>query len=232
MRYWDAMKAHETVMNWVTEELKSGRLSIGDHLPSERALAETLGVSRSSLREALRVLEALGTISSSTGSGPRSGTIVTAVPEQALSLSLTLQLATSQVGHHDIFETRHLLEGWAALHSDPERGDWSTAERLLGIMDDPALPLEEFLKMDAQFHVILSQSASNPLISTLMDALRSSVADHTVARAHSLPDWPTTAARLQSEHRVILAALREGRREEAVELIRKHITGYYEETKG
>lgn len=226
------MKAHETVMNWVTEELKSGRLGIGDHLPSERALAETLGVSRSSLREALRVLEALGSISSATGSGPRSGTIITAVPEQALSLSLTLQLATSQVGHHDVFEARLLLEGWAAKHSLPDRGDWDLAEKLLAIMDDPELPLEEFLNLDAQFHAVLSRSAANPLISTLMDALRISVADHTVARAQALPDWPATALRLQAEHRAILAALREHRTEEAAELLHQHITGYYEETKG
>lgn len=224
------MKAHETVMDWVTAELKSQRLSIGDHLPSERALAETLGVSRSSLREALRVLEALGTISSSTGSGPRSGTIITAAPEQALSLSLSLQLATSQVGHSDVYEARQLLEGWAALHSSPQRGQWDTAERLLEKMDDPALGLEEFLNLDAQFHVILSKAADNPLISTLMDALRNSVADHTVARARALPDWPQTSARLQREHRKILAALRSGLRSEAAELIRKHIAGYYEET--
>ncbi|MBD8031142.1 FadR family transcriptional regulator [Corynebacterium sp. Sa1YVA5] len=226
------MKAHETVMNWVTEELKSGRLGIGDHLPSERALAETLGVSRSSLREALRVLEALGSISSATGSGPRSGTIITAVPEQALSLSLTLQLATSQVGHHDVFEARLLLEGWAARHSLPERGDWDSAEKLLTIMDDPELPLEEFLNLDAQFHAVLSRAASNPLISTLMDALRTSVADHTVARAQTLPDWRATATRLQAEHRDILTALREHRAEEAAELLHRHITGYYEETQG
>lgn len=226
------MKAHETVMNWVTEELKSGRLGIGDHLPSERALAETLGVSRSSLREALRVLEALGSISSATGSGPRSGTIITAVPEQALSLALTLQLATSQVGHHDVFEARLLLEGWAARHSLPERGDWDSAEKLLTIMDDPELPLEEFLNLDAQFHAVLSRAASNPLISTLMDALRTSVADHTVARAQTLPDWRATATRLQAEHRAILTALREHRAEEAAELLHRHITGYYEETQG
>ena len=226
------MKAHETVMNWVTEELKSGRLGIGDHLPSERALAETLGVSRSSLREALRVLEALGSISSATGSGPRSGTIITAVPEQALSLSLTLQLATSQVGHHDVFEARLLLEGWAARHSLPERGDWDSAEKLLTIMDDPELPLEEFLNLDAQFHAMLSRAASNPLISTLVDALRTSVADHTVARAQTLPDWRATATRLQAEHRAILAAMREHRAEAAAELLHRHITGYYEETQG
>lgn len=219
-------------MNWVTEELQSGRLSIGDHLPSERALAETLGVSRSSLREALRVLEALGSISSATGSGPRAGTIITAAPEQALALSLTLQLATSQVGHNDVYETRLLLERWAARRSSPDRGDWDAAEKLLDVMDDPELPLGEFLTLDAQFHVILTRSASNPLISTLMDALRSSVADHTVALAQALPDWPTTAVRLQVEHRGILAAMRAGRGEEAARLIGEHITGYYEETQG
>lgn len=106
-------------MEWVTEELRSGRLHIGDHLPGERALAEALQVSRSSLREALRVLEALGTIRTATGSGPRSGTIITASPEQALTLALNLQLATSQVEHHHVYEMRLLLESWAA--STPTR---------------------------------------------------------------------------------------------------------------
>lgn len=224
------MKAHETVMEWVTGELRSGRLRIGDRLPSERALAETLGVSRSSLREALRVLEALGTISSATGSGPRSGTVITAAPEQALALSLGLQLATRQVGHHDVFEVRQLLEGWSARHSDPGRVDWAAATRLLELMDAPDLAVEQFLALDAQFHVLLSTAADNPLISTLMDALRSSVAGHTLARARALPDWPATSHRLRVEHRGILDALCAGRREEAAALISAHITGYYEET--
>ena len=65
-----------------------------------------------------------------------------------------------------------------------------------------------------------------------MDALRTSVADHTVARAQTLPDWRATATRLQAEHRAILTALREHRAEEAAELLHRHITGYYEETQG
>ncbi|OKX85370.1 FadR/GntR family transcriptional regulator [Corynebacterium glutamicum] len=225
-----SVKAHESVMDWVTEELRSGRLKLGDHLPSERSLSETLGVSRSSLREALRVLEALGTISTATGSGPRSGTIITAAPGQALSLSVTLQLITDQVSHHDIYETRQLLEGWAALHSSAERGDWDVAEALLEKMDDLSLPLEDFLRFDAEFHVVISKGAENPLISTLMEALRLSVADHTVARARALPDWPATSARLQKEHRAILAALRAGESTLAATLIKEHIEGYYQET--
>lgn len=224
------MKVHETVMDWVTAELRSGRLAIGDHLPGERALAETLQVSRGSLREALRVLEALGTIRTSTGSGPRSGTIVTAAPEQALALALDMQLATRHVEHEHIYEVRLLLEAWAAEHADLERAELAAAEELLERMDTPGLPVREFLQLDAEFHVALSRAAGNPLISTLMDALRTSIADHTLARAEALPDWGATAARLRAEHRGILERSREGDRAGAAALLRQHIEGYYRET--
>lgn len=224
------MKVHETVMDWVTAELRSGRLAIGDHLPGERALAETLQVSRGSLREALRVLEALGTIRTATGSGPRSGTIVTAAPEQALALALNMQLATRHVEHAHIYEVRLLLEAWAAAHAEVDAADLAAAAQLLERMDEPALPVPEFLQLDAQFHATLSRAAGNPLISTLMDALRSSIADHTLARAQALPDWPATAARLRAEHRGILEHVRDGDREGAAQLLREHIEGYYRET--
>ncbi|WP_306231431.1 FadR/GntR family transcriptional regulator [Agrococcus beijingensis] len=223
-------KVHETVMDWVTAELRSGRLSIGDHLPGERVLAETLQVSRGSLREALRVLEALGTIRTSTGSGPRSGTIITAAPEQALALALNMQLATRHVEHEHIFEVRLLLETWSAAHADLASGDWATAAALLDRMDDPALAVADFLQLDAQYHVTLSRAAGNPLISTLMDALRTSIADHTLARAEALPDWTATAARLRAEHRGIYERMRADDREGASTLLREHIRGYYLET--
>ncbi len=226
------MKAHEAVMAWVAAELSSGRLEIGDRLPGERALAETLGVSRASLREALRVLEALGTIRSATGSGPNAGTIVTAAPEQALSLALKLQLASHSVDHRHMAEMRVLLETWAALHSEPARGAWVEAERLLEVMDDPELPIELFLSHDAQFHVALSRGADNPLVSTLMEALRLSISEHTVASALALPDWRATAGRLRAEHRAILAALRSGEANQGAELLREHIEGYERETRG
>ena len=217
-------------MTWVTDELSSGRLRIGDRLPGERALAETLGVSRASLREALRVLEALGTIRSSTGSGPNAGTIVTAAPEQALSLALNLQLATSHVEPRHIAEVRELLETWAARHSDAALCDWTAAEHLLTLMDDTELPIEHFLAHDAQFHVMLSRAADNPLISTLMESLRISISEHTVARARAIPDWGATAERLRDEHRAILDALKSGDRERGAELLRAHIDRYYRET--
>lgn len=224
------MRAHEVVMAWVTGELSSGRLSIGDRLPGERALAETLGVSRSSLREALRILEALGSVRSSTGSGPKSGTIITASPEQALSLALKLQLATSNVEYQHIAETRLLLETWAAQHSNHEQGEWQQAETLLERMEQPGITIDDFLAWDAEFHVTLARSAANPLISTLMEALRLSIAEHASAGAKALPNWEGTVARLKTEHRAILESFQNGDGDQAAVLLRAHIEGYHRET--
>ncbi|SDS79903.1 FadR/GntR family transcriptional regulator [Corynebacterium timonense] len=224
------MRAYDTVMAWVTSRLRSGELSIGDHLPSERALAEELGVSRNSLREALRVLEAMGMLQSATGSGPRSGTVLTAAPEQALGLALSLQLASSQVAPEHVFRVRLLLECAAMRSSDPATLDLEHVRGILEQMDQPDLSIEGFLLLDAQFHVALSRAASNPLLSALMGALRRAISDHTVELSRSLPDWPATARRLRREHAEILEALLSAGGDEAAGLLERHIVGYYEET--
>ncbi|MDO5031966.1 FadR/GntR family transcriptional regulator [Corynebacterium sp.] len=224
------MRIHEKVLDWVTEQLESGQLTIGDHLPSERALAESLGVSRSSLREALRVLEAMGVLQSATGSGQRSGTIVTANPEQALGMAMSFQLASSQMQPEHIFRTRILLETSAMRESNPEGFDVEKTAEILEHMERPDVPIEQFLRLDAQFHVALSRAAENPLLSTLMEAVGLAISDHTLQLSHNLPDWEQTSARLKAEHREILEVLTQGRSAEAAQLLEQHIRGYYQET--
>lgn len=225
------MRSHELVLRWVTEELHSGRLRIGDRLPGERVLAEVLGVSRSSLREALRVLEALGTLQTSTGSGPGAGTIVTAAPEQALTLALGLQVATRQVDPRDVVQVRLLLETWTASNADPGLVDWVAVDRFLDRMDDLTLDVEDFLALDAELHAALSRVAGNPLVSILMDALRTVISDHTRAHACHLTDWEATATRLRAEHREICERIRHGDGAEASTLLGAHISGYYAESR-
>src|SRR5699024_7243361 len=117
-----------------------------------------------------------------------------------------------------------------AQHAQPGMGEWDAVDDLLARMDDPATSLEEFLVCDAEFHITLSRAAGNPLISTLMDGLRTAIADHTLSRAKALQDWAETSARLRAEHREIAESLRAGHREQAAELLRAHIEGYYLET--
>src|SRR5512135_147297 len=78
-------RTYELVLDRVEEQIASGRLRAGDRLPAERELAAALGVSRVAVREAMRVLQAMGVITQGTGSGPDAGTTLTAAPGEALT---------------------------------------------------------------------------------------------------------------------------------------------------
>ena len=111
------MRTHQLVLAWIEDQLSAGRLAVGGRLPAERTLAEQLKVSRTSVREAIRILEAMGVVRAGVGSGPESGTVVISDPTSALGSALRLHVATQHLPVADIVETRILLESWAA-------GDW------------------------------------------------------------------------------------------------------------
>src|SRR5690554_7246196 len=103
-------RAWRIVLEHVERELLDGRLGPGDRLPSERDLSTDLGVGRSSVREALRVLEVLGLIRTATGSGPNSGAIIVALPGGGMSALMRLQVAATGFAVADIVKTRLVLE--------------------------------------------------------------------------------------------------------------------------
>src|SRR4051812_34402795 len=74
------VRTYEQVMSQFEERILDGRLKAGDHLPSERDLAIQLGVSRPSLRESLRVLEALGIVEIRRGGGSDGGALLVGTP--------------------------------------------------------------------------------------------------------------------------------------------------------
>ncbi len=81
-------RAWKVVLDKIETDLLEGRLGPGDRLPSERDLVAQLGVGRSSVREALRVLEVMGLIRTGTGSGPSAGAIVISSPTGGMSAFL------------------------------------------------------------------------------------------------------------------------------------------------
>jgi GntR family transcriptional repressor for pyruvate dehydrogenase complex len=83
-------RTHELVVRHVEQLLVGGGLRPGDRLPSERVLAEQLGVGRPSVREALKVLEALGVVRSSPGQGRGSAAVVVARPGEAIGAAMLL----------------------------------------------------------------------------------------------------------------------------------------------
>src|ERR1700710_760952 len=98
----ESVRAWQEALSSVESRLISGDLVPGDHLPSERTLAAELGVGRSSVREALRVLEVLGLLRTQSGSGPESGAIIIARPSGGMSSLIRLQVAAQGFAVDDV----------------------------------------------------------------------------------------------------------------------------------
>ena len=109
-----APRAYSVVLDWLEEQLRSGEIVVGDKLPGERALAEQFGISRASVREATRILDAMGLVRSGVGSGPNAGAIVISEPSAALAWALRMHVATKALPVRDLVQTRLVLETQAA----------------------------------------------------------------------------------------------------------------------
>jgi DNA-binding FadR family transcriptional regulator len=109
-------RAWRTALENIEARLLGGELRPGDHLPPERQLAAELGVARSSVREAVRVLEVLGLVRTGTGSGPNAGAIIVSSPDGGLSAVMRLHVAAQGFPVADVVEARLVVEPAIAAH--------------------------------------------------------------------------------------------------------------------
>ncbi|MDT0158462.1 GntR family transcriptional regulator [Microbacterium sp. ARD32] len=223
-----AARAWRTVLESIERDLVEGRLGPGDRLPSERDLSADLGVGRSSVREALRVLEVMGLIRTATGSGPQAGAIVIAAPSGGMSTLLRLQVAAQGFPLADVVQTRLVLEDAVAarLASDPQR-DLSGIRGILTAMDAEGLTAPEFLALDAELHYALAEASGNTVIAAMMAGLRTAIESYVREGSARIEDWEAMASRLRAEHHGIVDAIEAGRADTSRALVRDHITGYY-----
>lgn len=223
-----AARAWRVVLEKIETDLLDGALEPGDRLPPERELAATLGVGRSSVREALRVLEVMGLIRTGTGSGPTSGAIIIATPQGGMSALLRLQVAAQGFPLDDVVSTRLVLES-AVVHTlatDPSRSA-DAARAVVEAMDADDLTQTEFLALDAQLHLALAEASGNVVISAMMAGLRTAIESYVQQGAARIRDWDATADALRREHHAILDAVDAGDADLARSLLHDHITGYY-----
>lgn len=229
-------RAWRTVLEHIETQLLDGALRPGDRLPGERALSAELGVGRSSVREALRVLEVLGLIRTQAGSGPNAGAVIIATPGGGMSALMRLQVAASGFPVADIVRTRLILESAVAgelaerVGREASAVDLGPADRLLDAMDSPDLAPAEFLALDAEFHLALAEASGNQVITATMAGLRSGIEGYALDGLARLDDWQATSRRLRSEHRGIVAAIRAADAPSARARTHDHISGYYAET--
>ncbi|WP_211879167.1 FadR/GntR family transcriptional regulator [Pseudarthrobacter albicanus] len=223
-------RSYDALLADIEADLRSGKIKLGDRLPGERALAETYGISRASVREAILILGAMGVIRSSVGSGPASGAIVISDPSAGLSSALRLHVASNRLPVADIVQTRILLETWtaqtAAARLDSEE-ELQHAAHFLHAMDDTELDREAFYELDARFHVALSSLAGNAVVATMMESLSGAIVGYVKDAVDAMDSWPEVVSVLRSQHHGIFAAFQAHDGELAARLLREHIEWFH-----
>ena len=199
-------KVYEQIAEQLLAQIGSGRLRPGEPLPPERELTESFGVGRSSIREALRMLESQGVISANGGSF--------AVADVANPLNSSFRLLFTldeRAGMHDLFELRRILDCEAAALAAERFGEQHLREMDTAIAEmDASLAADgsgdRFIDADLRFHLAVAEATGNRLLLHSMQAVRD-VVRRALMTVFVIPRSPERAV---VEHRAIRAAIAAG----------------------
>jgi DNA-binding FadR family transcriptional regulator len=227
----DAPRAWEGVLHHIEARLLCGELGPGDHLPPERARAAALRVGRAAVREAVPVLHVLRRLRPQNRAGPQAGAIIIATPSGGMSALMRLQVAAQGFPVVDVVKTRLLLETAVAAGLAATDADLGPATALLDAMDSDDLRPEEFLALDARFHVALAEAGGNQVVTAMMSGIRNSIESYVLEGVPAIADWPAETRQLRAEHRGIVAAIASGDSASASAKVHSHISGYYSLTR-
>lgn len=199
-------RIHEEVVTQVHALIRQGRLKAGDQLPSERELAETFKVSRTSVREALRALETQGLIVSRTGMG----NFVADLPIESLVAPLAKLLIQEKDALADIFEMRRLVEPRIASLA-AERATHGDIERMKAILETQSKAVnrdETGVEADAELHFAIGQATHNQALEKLVSGLMEITSE---SREESLQTSLRREASIESHKRIVSAINRHDR---------------------
>jgi DNA-binding FadR family transcriptional regulator len=224
-------RAFEDIIFQVENAIYEGRLTVGDRLPPERELAEIFQVSRASVREALRVLEAFGVLTARRGTGADSGSIVSAENDSPLSGLLRLYASLLQMPLTDLLEVREALETLTARRA-AERASDEDVERFRALLEAmrAAKDPEEFLAADTEFHVLLARSSGNSVAPLIMGALRDAIARQVLGAFQALEEsgnWVSERTWLIREHTRLVDTIEARDPQEAAQALSQHVHDFY-----
>jgi GntR family transcriptional repressor for pyruvate dehydrogenase complex len=163
-------RLYEQIVQQIEESILKGTLKPGDQLPAERELANRFGVSRTAVREAVKVLREKGLVEAYSGRG----TFIKDGTSQAIRQSLDLMIKIGQPdGSVHLAEVREILEPEiAALAAGRvEEQHLSAMREAIAVMDRSRQDPDAFIEADLDFHLSLAEAAANPLILSLIDSI-------------------------------------------------------------
>ena len=150
-----------------------GSLVPGGRLPAERELAESFGVSRSSLRQALKVLEIMGVISQRVGDGTYLNTAAPSVLAEPLEFLILLD----GISFHELMEARLIVEpelaARAAARATPE--DIAELQQAMAAMEASGEDHDRFVECDLLFHQTIFRVAGNRVCSLMFSVVHQSL---------------------------------------------------------
>lgn len=209
----------EEALEQILQIVRLGLVAPGDRLPSERELAERLGVSRVTLREVLKVLQDEGMVESRRG---RYGGTFVRDSQTADAAPGALRRRAADVDIEDTLRFREVLEvGAAGLCAGDGLGA-DGARRLRAALDatrDAALP--DYRRQDTLFHLTLAELAGSPSLTAQYAAVRAAVND----LLNCIPLLVRNLEHAQQQHNALVDAVLDGDADGAREVMREHCAG-------
>ena len=218
-------KSYERIIMHIRGAISSGELRPGDRLPPETELARSLGVSRPTVREALKVLEALNLLESSTG--PTGGTFVRTLSgvgvADNLKDSITLLLDVDQLTLEELWAAREAIETRAVGIAAARRTEQDLATMWGTIESDEYKRFNDYFP-DITFHRAIADASGNRLLSLFMLSIHLTL--RTLAERYVLPSESKQVS--QDQHRLIYEAILDQDEARARARMEEHLRVSYE----
>lgn len=214
-------KLSDVILQKLEEMLAAGTWRAGQKLPSERELAVRFDVSRPSVREAIQKLEAKGMVVRRQGGGTYVQESQTS-PDSPLLPLLNMDPETQ----FDLLEFRHTLEGMAAYYA-ALRAEKSEIDAIEQAFDQMQLAREKDYcaqaRALAEFYMRLAEAAHNQVLLGVFKSLKAALQDNIERNLRMLEAEPASQARIGSQRKQILLAVKQGNPEAAREASNAHL---------
>jgi GntR family transcriptional regulator, transcriptional repressor for pyruvate dehydrogenase complex len=214
------LNTYELIAERLLEDIASGAMPVGALIPGEVELAESLKVGRSSVREALRVLESRGLITRTAA-----GKFSVADHANPMASALSVLYDLHRVEIRELFELRALIEvetaGLAALRRTA--ADLKAIAETLGAMQWGSSSPYELHLADIRFHVLIAEASGNRATARLVEALRQvvySILHEPLFTRTTSGDWSSETV---DEHVAIVNAISAQDSPGAAEAMRQHL---------